>query len=74
MISVSGLPGQYIKKKLGVDHEQLLKAFFSCFRGQNFFFNFFENTMSALKNCIINFKKQNLLNFFWNKTVFLGLR
>ena len=38
-ISVSGpfgQPGQYIKKKLGADYEQLLRAFFSCFRGPFF--------------------------------------
>ena len=63
------------KKKLGADYEQLLRAFFSCFRGQTIFnLIFFENTKaSALKSCIINLKKKKFeffLNFFWNKTGF----
>ena len=29
-----GQPGQYIKKKLGADFEQLLRVVFSCFQGQ----------------------------------------
>ena len=43
------------------------------FSGSIFFDN---NILSALKSCIVNVKKINFqlfLNFFWNKTVFLGL-
>ena len=41
-------------KNIFADYEQLLRAFFSCFRGQSFFYFIFENTIaSALKSCII---------------------
>ena len=54
--------GPVHKKKLGANYEQLLRAFFSCFQGQFFFFNFFVNPIaSKLKSCIIDLKK---LNFF----------
>ena len=50
-----------LKKKLGADYEQLLRAFFLCFRGQNLVFNFFENPIvSALKSCIRNLKFYSL--------------
>ena len=67
--------GPVLKKKLGANYEQLLRAFFSCFRGQIFFLNFFVNPIaSKLKSCIIDLKKLNFLNFswisFWNKTDF----
>ena len=41
-------------KKIGANYEQLLRAVFSCFRG-DFFFNVFKNiVVSALKSCIIS--------------------
>ena len=52
-----------MKKKLVVNYEQLLRAVFSCFHGQTFFFFFKFHTLgSALKSF-----------FFELKTVFLGL-
>ena len=49
-------------------------AFFSCFRGQNFFKIFFENIIaSALKSCIINIYIYIFI-FFGIKLGFLGLR
>ena len=45
--------GPVHKKKFRADYEQLLRMFFSFFRGQFFFF--FENTIaSALKSCMIS--------------------
>jgi hypothetical protein len=39
--------------------------FFSLFRGQKIFFNFFENTIaSALKSCIITFLQKKEIKFF----------
>ena len=35
------------KKMLGADFEQLLRAVFSCFQGQNCFLNFFEDTVAS---------------------------
>ena len=64
---------------MGANFEQLLRAFFSCFRGQ-FFSNFFENPIaSAVKEShneiIKNEKNWSFIDFFWNKTGFvLGLR
>ena len=62
------------KKVLGANFEQLLRAFFSCFRGQYFFFNFYETPIaSALKNCMIKFSKMKqielFLHVFWGKNV-----
>ena len=43
--------GPVHKKKLGADYEQLLRAVFSCFGGQN-------TIVSALKSCIINLERR----------------
>ena len=40
------------EKKFWADYEQLLRALFSCFQGQNFFLNI---VASAIKSCIISF-------------------
>ena len=44
------------KKKLGADYEQLLRAVFSCFRGQ-FFFLIFEKVSKALFCCKVSINK-----------------
>ena len=69
-----GQPRQWIKKVLGANFEQLLRAFFSCFRGQYFFFNFYETPIaSAVKNCMIKLSKMKqielFLHVFWGKNV-----
>ena len=61
-----GPVGNTEKKRWVADCEQLLREVFSCFQGQIFFLNFFENTIaSALKSCIIDLKKYFFL-FFLN--------
>ena len=57
------------------DYEQLLRAFFLCFQGQYFFFNFQKTPIaSALKNCMIKFSKMKQIELFfaclWGKKCF----
>ena len=60
-----GQPGQYGKKRVGTDYEQLLSAFFHVFGVKIFIFIFFENTIaSALKSCIIPFLQKKNSKFF----------
>ena len=64
---------QYVlKKKLGADYEELLRAFNSCFHGQNICLKFFKKHLaSALKSGIKSLLQNVLfyffLNFFWLK-------
>ena len=59
------------KQVLGANFEQLLRAFFSCFRGQYFiFFSIFMKPLaigpiaSAVKNCMIKFSKMKQIELF----------
>jgi hypothetical protein len=55
-----GSDGNTAKKKNWVDYGQILRAFFSCFRGQKKFKNM---VVSELKSCIIFFDK--IIYFFF---------
>ena len=50
-----------VLKKIWADYEQLLKAVFSCFHGQNFFFKFFEKMWLNLFGHQAVRPKKNLL-------------
>ena len=67
-------------KRVWADYEQLLRPFFSLFRGQKIFFNFFENNKaSSLKIYIIaSLQIFFFFNFLnpknWKNCLFLGLK
>ena len=65
------------QKSLGANFEQLLRAFFSCFGGQLFFQFFWKshsNCSKILHNKSFKIEKNwTFIEFFWNKTGFLGL-